>query len=404
MPARKASRCSASSGRFSMAKPAFAATRYYFTAFLSTAVTVTYLPIWLNERGISDAQIGLINTVPMLGILLFSVLAGRLADRAPDWKQAIMVGTGVAALFSLLLGFAEGFWAILLIWTLTILPAGLVNPVADAATLRLSMRSGFSFGTTRAWGTVGYLSMCFATGYLIIWFGAGAFVWLFAATCALRFVASTGLPKLRAPDGPRTVPSGRILSREVIEAFRPWVLLPVIAGAILFSNHMVMNAFSSLVWKEQGISEPAIGGLIALGAAAEAVTMFTWRRINTRFPARVLISLAAVAAILRWAGMTFSPPLAVLAVMQLGQAVSFTFAYLGCLYFINKRTDENISAEAQSLFGVMMQGFSILVVAGFGVAFGLFGAQAFWMCVGLSVLALGMVQVSLKMHGPDPAG
>ncbi|WP_420408726.1 MFS transporter [Hoeflea sp.] len=387
-----------------MTRPAFAATRYYLTAFLSTAVTVTYLPIWLNERGITDAQIGLINTVPMLGILLFSVLAGRLADRASDWKQAIMIGTGAAALFSLLLGFAEGFLAILVVWTLTILPAGLVNPVADAGTLRLSMRAGFSFGTTRAWGTMGYLCMCFVTGYLIVWFGAGAFVLLFAITCALRFLASIGLPKLRAPDGPRTVARGRILSREVMEAFRPWVLLPVIAGAILFSNHMVMNAFSSLVWKEQGISEPAIGALIALGAAAEAATMFTWSRINTRFPARVLISLAAVAAIFRWAGMTFSPPLAVLAIMQLGQAVSFTFAYLGCLYFINKRTDEDISAEAQSLFGVMMQGFSIIVVAGFGVAFGLFGVQAFWMCVALSVLALGMVQISLRMRGTDPAG
>lgn len=387
-----------------MAKPEFAATRFYALTFLPAAVTVTYLPIWLNERGITDAQIGLINTLPMLGMLLFSVLAGRLADRAADWKQAIMIGTGVAAAFSLLLGFAEGFWAILLVWTMTNLPAGLVSPVADAATLRLSARAGFSFGTTRAWGTVGFLTMCFATGYIILWLGAGAFVGLFAAACCLRFWSATGLPRLRDAEQPRTKPTGRLLSREVIEAFRPWVLLPVIAGAILFANHMVMNAFSSLVWKQQGLSEPTIGALIALGAAAEAVTMFTWQRINTRFPARILIMLAAVVSVLRWAGMSFSPPLAVLIVMQLGQAVSFTFAYLGCLYFINKRTDENISAESQSLFGVMMQGFSILIVAGFGAVFGIIGVQAFWICVALSVLALAMVQLSLRMRGPDPAG
>lgn len=387
-----------------MATPELAATRYYTLTFLPAAVTVTYLPIWLNERGISDAQIGLINTLPMLAILLFSVLAGRLADRASDWKLAIMIGTGVAAACSLLLGFAEGFWAILLVWTMTNLPAGLVGPVADAATLRLSARAGFSFGTTRAWGTVGFLSMCFATGYLILWLGAGAFVWLFAAACALRFWAATGLPRLRDAERPRTNPTGRLLSREAIEAFQPWVLLPVIAGAILFGNHMVMNAFSSLVWKQQGLSEPAIGALIAVGAAAEAVTMFAWKRINTRFPARVLIMFAAVASILRWAGMTFSPPLGVLVVMQLGQALSFTFAYLGCLYFINKRTDENISAEAQSLFGMMMQGFSILIVAGFGAVFGIIGVQAFWICVVLSALALAMVQLSLRMRGTDPAG
>jgi len=129
--------------------------------------------------------------------------------------------------------------------------------------------------------------------------------------------------------------------------------------------------------------------------------MFAWKRINTRFPARVLILIAALASILRWAGMSFSPPLAVIVLMQLGQAVTFTFSYLGCLYFIAKRTTEDTSAEAQSLYGVMMQGFSILVVAGFGVAFGFFGVEAFWICVALSVLALAMVQASLRMRRPD---
>ncbi|MEP3439589.1 MAG: MFS transporter [Hoeflea sp.] len=386
-----------------MAKPEFAATRYYFVTYWPAAVTVTYLPIWLNERGISDAGIGLINTMPMAGILLFSVLVGRLADRAPDWKQAIMLGTGVSAAFSLLLGFAEGFWMILVVWSMTNLPAGLVSPVADAATMRLSMRLGFSFGSTRAWGTIGFLAMCFLTGYLVLWFGASSFVWLIAVACGARFLVATGLPRLRDSDRPRAASDGRLLSREVIAAFEPWVLLPVIAGAILFANHMVMNAFSSLVWKQQGLSEPVIGGLIALGAAAEAATMFAWQRINTRFPARVLILIAALASMLRWLGMTLSPPLWVIVIMQLGQAVTFTFSYLGCLYFIAKRTSEDISAEAQSLFGVMMQGFSILIVSGFGFVFGIFGVNAFWICVTLSACALGMVQLSLRIRRPDSA-
>lgn len=384
-----------------MAKPEFAATRYYAMAFWAPAVTVTYLPIWLNERGISDAGIGLINTLPMAGMLLFSVFVGRLADRAADWKQAITLGTGLAAICSLLLGFAEGFWMILLVWTMANLPAGLVSPVADAATMRLSLRLGFSFGATRAWGTIGFLAMCFVTGYLVLWLGASSFVWLFAFACFSRFLAAAGLPRLRDGDQPRTKPEGTFLSREVIAAFRPWVLLPVIAGAILFANHMVMNAFSSLVWKQQGLSEPIIGALIALGAAAEAATMFAWKRINIRFPARVLILIAAVVSILRWLGMSLSPPLWVIVLMQLGQAVTFTFSYLGCLYFIAKRTSEDISAEAQSLFGVMMQGASIVVVTGFGLAFGIVGVNAFWICAALSALALAMVQCSLWMRRPD---
>ena len=100
----------------------------------------------------------------------------------------------------------------------------------------------------------------------------------------------------------RTVSDGRLLSRDVrrrLEAIG--CLLPVIAGAILFANHMVMNAFSSLVWKQQGLSEPVIAADRA-GAAAEAVTMFAWKTNQHSLPGRVLILIAALASILRWAG------------------------------------------------------------------------------------------------------
>jgi MFS transporter, PPP family, 3-phenylpropionic acid transporter len=49
----------------------------------------------------------------------------------------------------------------------------------------------------------------------------------------------------------------------------------------------------------------------------------------------------------------------------------------------------------------MMQGFSILVVSSFGIAFGVVGVNAFWICVALSVVAIVMVQISLRMRGPD---
>ena len=129
-------------GLFEMSKPEFAATRYYAMAFWAPAVTVTYLPIWLNERGISDAGIGLINTLPMAGMLLFSVFVGRLADRASDWKQAIMLGTGLSAVFSLFLGFAESFWMILLVWAMAALLSWIGKPGRRCSDLAIVGASG----------------------------------------------------------------------------------------------------------------------------------------------------------------------------------------------------------------------------------------------------------------------
>lgn len=382
-----------------------AAVRYYASAYLPVAITVTYLPIWLADQGIGENEIGLINTLPMAGLLAMGIFVGRFADRAPDWKRTIAIGHGLAALAALFLWAATGFWQILAVWTLTTLAGGLVNPVADAATMRLSLRQGFSFGSVRAFGTVGYLVMCVAAGFILNVTGQDGFVWLFAICSFIRFAAAAGLPAFREGGEPRKVRErGGFLSRELIAALPLWVLLPMIGGAMLFGNHMVMNAFSALVWKGQGISEGGIGILIGIGGVAEAVAMFAWQKINARLPARVLILIGGLAALLRWGLMTFELPYYAICILQLGQALTFSIAFLGCVYFIAKRTGEETAAEAQSLFVAMQQVASIGIITVFGFVFAIAGIAAFWVMVALTVLALAMIAASLRMHGPDPAG
>jgi Arabinose efflux permease len=383
----------------------FAAARYYLLAYLPVAITVTYLPIWLVDQGIGENEIGLINTLPMCGLLAMGIFVGRLADQAPDWKRTIAIGHGIAALVALLLWVATGFWQILAVWTLTTLAAGLVNPVADAATIRLSLRQGFSFGSVRALGTVGYLVMCVAAGFILDHTGPDGFVWLFVACCIARFAAAAGLPAFRdAGETRRAGKGGAFLSRELLAALPLWVLLPIVGGAMLYGNHMVMNAFSALVWKQQGISEGGIGILIGIGGVAEAIAMFAWQKINARLPARVLILIGGVAALFRWGLMAFELPYYAICILQLGQALTFSIAFLGCIYFIAKRTDEATAAEAQSLFVALQQVFSIGIITLFGLVYAIAGISAFWVMVGLALLALGMIAASLRLHGPDPAG
>ena len=109
-------------------------------------------------------------------VLLFSIFAGRLADRASDWKQAILLGTGLSTAFSLFLGFAEGFWMILL---------GLDDDQSAGRPRQFRSRTprpcgcrcrprAFPFGAGPApGGNAGLpLAMCFLTGYVILWLGA----------------------------------------------------------------------------------------------------------------------------------------------------------------------------------------------------------------------------------------
>ena len=387
--------------------PELRTTAFYFTYFMGPGAAVMFLPIWLSGKGISTEQIGIINAVPVFIILALNLIVGRVADRAKDWRQVIVIGALIAGIVPIGLFFVNEFWGILLFWTLASLPGGAVGPVLDAATMRMSRRNGSDFGSIRAWGTVGYMLFNGLTGFLVVWFGAGIFVPLFVGLALLRAAASLQLPAFRAPPGQATVAAVRPVAGKLAEIItRPWFILPLIGFALVFGTHIVLNAFGALLWKEQGISEDIIGPLIALGAASEAGMMFLWKRFGGRVSARHLILVSALVSVLRWAAMAFSPPVWALVLLQLSHGVTFALGYLGCVHFIANWTSEDIAAETQSLFTVLQQVASVIALVSFGWLVGLFGAHAYLFAALAAVMGAAFIWLSLRLMQPkdDAAG
>ncbi|MHA6690148.1 MFS transporter [Devosia sp. A449] len=381
--------------------PELRTTAFYFTYFMGPGAAVMFLPIWLSEKGISPEQIGLINAVPVFAILALNLIVGRVADRAKDWRQVIIIGALIAGIVPIGLFFVNEFWGILLFWTLASLPGGAVGPVLDAATMRMTRRNGSDFGTIRAWGTVGYMLFNALTGFLVVWYGSDIFVPLFVGLALLRAVVSLQLPAFRAPPGQPTIAGVRPVAGKLTEIIvKPWFFLPLVGFSLIYGTHHILNAFGSLLWKEQGISESIIGPLIALGSASEAAMMFAWRRFGGRVSARHMILIAALASVLRWGAMAFSPPVAVLILLQLTHGLSFALGYLGCVHFIANWTSEDIAAETQSLFTVAQQVASVAALVGFGWAVGLFGAHAYFFSALAAIVGALCIWLSLRMVQP----
>lgn len=389
-----------------MAKPELRTTAFYFTYYMGPGAAVMFLPIWLSEKGITTEQIGIINAVPVFAILAFNLIIGRVADRASDWRQVIVIGALIAGIVPIGLFFVNEFWGILLFWTLSSLPSGAVGPVLEAATMRMTRRNGSDFGTIRAWGTVGYMLFNGLTGFLVVWFGSVVFVPLFVGLALLRAGAALQLPAFRAPPGQPTIAasmnqgSGRL--GEVLT--RPWFVLPLLGFAIIYGTHIILNAFGALIWKEQGISENIIGPLIALASASEAAMMFIWKRFGGRVSARKLILVAALASVVRWAIMALSPPVWALILLQLTHSVTFALGYLGCIHFIANWTSEDIAAETQSLFMVVQQVLSVGGLVGFGWLMGVFGGQAFYFSAGAALLGAFCIWISMRLMQPKEGG
>jgi PPP family 3-phenylpropionic acid transporter len=378
--------------------PELRTTFYYLTIFTTSGAFTVYGGIWFTGKGLDAGQIGIINALPVFIMLVLNMVVGRIADRASDWRQVIVLGSLLGGLITIGLFFVHDFWGILIVWTLASIPFTAIGPVVDAATMRMTRRNGTDYGVIRAWGTVGYMVAIYVTGQIVTLFGGGVFLPFFVGLALLRGLMSLGLPNFRAPKQERTLAAKG--ARRLGEVMKPWFLLPLVGWSMVFATHLILNAFQGLLWKEQGLSELTIGLLIALGAASEAGMMFVFRRFHARFPARLLILASAVVSVIRWIAMGLSPDVPWLVALQLLHAVTFALGFMGCVHFIANWTSEDIAAEAQSFFQVLQQGFSVVALVVFGWLVGLMGAHAYFAAAGFAAMGGILIWLSLQMMQP----
>lgn len=377
--------------------PEWRVAAFYFVQMMPLGAAVVYAGIWFASKGISSDGIGLINSLPVIVMITVQLTIGRIADRARDWRQAIVVGTMVQALATTGLFLVDSFWGILAVWTLALIPNAAIHPVAEAATMRMTQRNGTSFGPIRACATIGYMTTVALTGVLVARFGGEIFVPLYVGLTVLKAAVATTLPNFKRPaDEPDRLRPSPGASR-LIEVMKPWFVLPVFGYAMVMGTHIILNAFAALVWKQQGISEAVIGPLITLGAFAEASMMLAWKRIGPHISAGMALLLAAGVAALRWAAMGLSPPVEVLVFLQMLHAITFGMGYLGCVHFIAAHTSDTIAAEAQSFYVVLQQSMSVIAVVGFGWLTGFMGAEAYFVAAGFAAVGAAIIFFSLPL-------
>jgi PPP family 3-phenylpropionic acid transporter len=386
--------------------PELRASIYQFTVYIPGGVASVFFGIWLSEHGLPADQIGLINALPTLCLLLLNIIVGRIADRADDWRTALIVISLASALAPLPLYFVSEFWGILLVWALCATSNGLVAPVIDAATVRMTRRNGTDFGVVRAWATVGYVFAAAGIGLLLNVLGSGAFVTLYVITVVVRAALAYLLPRFRAPAPKLTLANAPGLAAprsRLRDSLQPWFVLPLLAFALVNSSNAVIGSFGALLWHENGIPSYFLGPLLGIAAVGEAILMFAWRRFGGRVTARNMILVAAIAGLIRFTIMAFNPPVEVLFVTQTLHAFSFGMGYFGVVHFIANWTNEANAAEAQGFANMLNMGAAMLALIVFGILVEHFGSYAFFYSTVTASAAIACVLISLRLKPPRDA-
>ena len=196
-------------------------------------------------------------------------------------------------------------------------------------------------------------------------------IWLIVAGMTLCAGAALALAPVgaHAAAGP-----GAVVSRSALLRDRSFLAVAA-AASLIQASHAVYYGFSAIDWQRAGFDGLAIGGLWALGVAAEILLFAVSARL-TLGPYALLL-LGATGAVVRWSAMALDPSLALLPLLQCLHGLSFAATYLGAIGFIARAAPPRLGATAQGYFAVASGLAMAVTTAASGILYARFGDLAY---------------------------
>jgi PPP family 3-phenylpropionic acid transporter len=367
---------------------------FYAAYFVVIGIILPFWPTWLESRGLSAQQIGLLLALGSWGKLIGNPLFARVADRIGDIKRPLVLIAAAALVFHVLFVLAHGFWPLFAVTLLAAVCLSSIMPLGDGLAMGLVGRHGLHYGRIRLWGSLSFIAAGAGAGWLLAGRSAELVLLLVIASIGITLVCCMALPDSGAPT--QRTGAGWL----TLLANRRFVLF-VAASGLIQSSHAVLYGFGSLHWLKAGHDKDTIGLLWAAGVVAEVVLFAVGRGLVGRLgPIRLLV-LAGVAGILRWTVAALSTDLAVLALIQLLHGLTFGAAHLAAMYYLMREVPPGLAATAQGLYGAIAWGalFGLTMLAS-GTLYAAFAGAAFYAMAAMCLMGVLCAITLLRRDRP----
>jgi len=321
----------------------------FFAAYFAAAgVLAPYFPLYLEHRGLTAAQIGIVMAVAQ-GMRIFGPTAwGWLADHTTERVRILQFTSIAAAICFVPVLLPGGFGFVLLtMFAVHFFMTGQI-PIAEAMTatqLRGDPRAAARYGRLRAWGSISFVVVVLATGVLLDFAGVALQPWL-----VLAFLVATALVGQLVRDAPHEpqVNDGVSVRALLAEPRVRWFFLSVM---LMIFAHGALYTYFSLHLAALGYSKSAIGLFWVLGVIIEVAFFFVQGRVFARFdPFRLLAASCALAA-LRFALIAEAAQVVVLLVIaQMLHAATFAVHHSASILTIQRWFHGRATARGQALY------------------------------------------------------
>lgn len=371
---------------------------YYFSFYAAIGALAPFFNIFLQQRGLSGTEIGLIGSLPPLISLAANPFWGTMADRWQIHQKVLALCVFVAGVVTFGFVWVSGFWPILLLVMLMIFFRTPVPALLDTAVMGMLAHTKASYGRQRLFGSIGFLVVSFGLGKVLSANQLDAIFWVHGGLLVFGCtILSFLLPMERHTGEQSNLLAGlRLLARQ--RRYMSFLVMNILFG---FGAACFVN-FIGLRLLELGGNEAQVGQAFALNALTEIPIMFVGARLMARFSLvqMMIAGMIGIGASYVLGGLAATPSLIMVVMVAIG--FSGGAFWMAVVAYANESAPPGLRATGQSLMGAAQGGlgWALGSITG-GLMWDNFGGTVVLVVAGLSMF-VGATVFGVGQRAPAP--
>ncbi|HEY9042216.1 MAG TPA: MFS transporter [Rheinheimera sp.] len=372
----------------------------YFTYFGVLGIFVPYFGLFLDGRGLSSADIGLLLAIVTASRIVGPSVWALVAERTGKPLQVMRYGAILASL-GWLSSFADyGFWPLLCGFALFSFFWTAILPQLEVSAFAFLNDDTQAYGRIRTSGSVGYIVLVMLGGWLFERYGSeflplSALLFLLLLLCSLFLLPTV---TVNAELSSEHVSFTKLIKNTVLVRF-------MLAALLLQMSFAPFYGFFTLYSRDLGYSGTQTGLFIGLAILAEIVAFYFAGSLMRNRSYRLLLSVCYGVTVLRWYMLaTVADNVWLLCFSMLLHAGSFAIAHSCAMQFIQQFFPRKLRSRGQAMYAGVIFGGGGAIGAYFSGLLWQNGAGASLTFTAAALLALAATLLALTLPGGKGAG
>ncbi|ALC84772.1 MFS transporter [Bacillus sp. FJAT-22090] len=351
---------------------------YNFLFFGLLALFIPFLPVYLEDKGLSASEIGLVIGTGGFVTLIAQPLWGFISDKTKTIRKVMLILVSLTTIFGYFLFNVDSFVLLVMFALLVYFALMPLDPLTESLNFTVSEMARVSYGSIRTYGALGYAILSLIVGFSMDYFGMNSASILFAILGLISFAIVWFMPDVQASTKPVTMEGlKQVLKNKEMLLFLVMVFISSIPARM-------NDTFLGLHLRALGGDTSLIGIAFFIAATSEIVIFalsFWWLRKGKELE---IITMATFFYFLRFILAAFILSPLALTLLQVLQMFTFPIFYTAAIQYLYQIMPKEWRATGQTVLALLFFGLSSIIAsyAG-GYIYKEFGGHTFYFIISI---------------------